>query len=138
DEPGLPLDVTRVRRVQLAGQLARLFDDYRFTRPELIDAWTAGRQVLQQVTGAASLEQWQQPLWRTVVERLDASPRKWVRLEHLFDSGLDLSAALPETLYLFGMSWISPAERNLIAWLATHARVHLFVLNPCMEFWEDV
>jgi len=47
--------------------------------------------------------------------------------------------------HLFGLSQISPFHRSLIQRLADeeslkgrHARFHIYSLNPCAEYWEDV
>jgi exodeoxyribonuclease V gamma subunit len=58
-------------------------------------------------------------------------------------------AAAPDrvapSFHLFGLSQISPFHRSLIQRLADpeslrgrHARFHIYSLNPCAEYWEDV
>jgi exodeoxyribonuclease V gamma subunit len=52
---------------------------------------------------------------------------------------------VPPAFHLFGLSQISPFHRSLIQRLADaeglkgrHARFHIYSLNPCAEYWEDV
>jgi exodeoxyribonuclease V gamma subunit len=51
----------------------------------------------------------------------------------------------PPAFHLFGLSQISPFHRSLIQRLADaeglqgrQARFHIYSLNPCAEYWEDV
>ena len=51
------------RSIQLAGQLARLFEEYGYARQEMLAHWREGKSTLK--TGSwARAERWQRTLWR--------------------------------------------------------------------------
>ena len=120
-----------VRRVQLAGELARLFMDYALTRPEMVAGWSRGEG-----------ETWQPRLWREVAgagaraaERLGRTRAGLVaQLVAELPAG-DLASGGP--LHLFGFSYLARGYRPLLARLARAAEVRIYSPNPCREFWED-
>ncbi|HXT21509.1 MAG TPA: exodeoxyribonuclease V subunit gamma, partial [Thermoanaerobaculia bacterium] len=54
-------DGVALRQVQLAGRLARLFEEYAYSRPEMLAGWPAGPQLRD--GHLAGLERWQRALW---------------------------------------------------------------------------
>lgn len=116
-----------LRRAQLALHLSRIFEEYTFARPELLAAWDAGSTRFAGGPHAIT-EAWQAALWRTVragattlaeaVER--AGPSPW------------------SELHVFGLSYVARIYSRVFAALGDRADVHLYALNPCEEFWEDV
>lgn len=46
--------------------------------------------------------------------------------------------ALPKRLYIFGLSYVAPAFAEIFSMLSAYSEVHIFAMNPCCEFWEDV
>ncbi|MCA9525642.1 MAG: exodeoxyribonuclease V subunit gamma, partial [Myxococcales bacterium] len=46
--------------------------------------------------------------------------------------------ALPEAVHVFGLSYVAPAFAEIFARLAATGPLHVYAINPCMEFWEDV
>lgn len=112
----------------LAEQLALLFDEYLVYRPDWILAWEQGHA-----------EHWQARLWRRMTG--GTSPRHRVRLaleflERLRTDGADLG--LPERLSLFGLTVLPPPHLQLFSAVAQALDVHLFVLNPCQEYWGEI
>ena len=51
---------------------------------------------------------------------------------------LQLKAALPDTLHVFGSSYAGNAYADIFARLGALGDVRIYALNPCREFWEDV
>ena len=44
-----------------------------------------------------------------------------------------------ETLHIFGVSYLSRFHQKVLTEHLAHLRdIHVYALNPCMEFWEDV
>jgi exodeoxyribonuclease V gamma subunit len=138
-------DGTDLRRVQLAERLGRLFEEYAYSRPELIAGWAAGEPTPGDTAegGRAALAAWQRALWLRVAgpRGLLAAggagrERGWIGLPDLLAGAPPLPAGPP--LHVFGVSYFARAFAALFARLAATRPVWLFTLNPCMEFWEDV
>ncbi len=47
-------------------------------------------------------------------------------------------AGLPPRVSVFGISALPPFHVEILAALAVHVGVHLFVMNPCREYWGDI
>lgn len=141
-----------MRALQLAGQLGRLFEEYGYSRRDLLRAWRTGLAL--QGTPVARAERWQRVLWRDLFH---APPPPGTQA--MFDFGgpateptstrLLLTDAvlramqtrrdlLGGAVHVFGLSYVAPAFAELFARLAQRQDLFVYVINPCMEFWEDV
>jgi len=118
-----------LKRYQLARRVADVFDQYLVYRPDWIEAWEKGEG-----------EHWQAQLWRASAGSIDGDHR--VRLLRRFvercDAGEIDPAALPERVCVFGLSTLPPAYLTVLARVAELIPVHLFVLNPSVQYWSDV
>jgi exodeoxyribonuclease V gamma subunit len=134
-EPGFEVladylrDGDDLRRYALAEQIALLFDEYLVYRPEWILAWEQGKA-----------DHWQARLWRRLTGGQRVRHR--VRLaqefvETLRNDSPDV-AALPSRISVFGLTSLSPAHLALFAAIAQVLDVHLFLLNPCEEYWGAI
>lgn len=47
-------------------------------------------------------------------------------------------AALPQRLFIFGVSALPGQVLNLLFDLARHVRIYLMMINPCMQYWGDL
>ena len=135
------------RLLQLASRLADLFDQYQIYRPDWLQDWAAGRDVLRKAAGSDALAQdqlWQAELWRRVLATLDDSQRQATRpalharaLAHL-QSGQPLASAVARRVSVFGMSHMPGQLLEMLAALAQHSQVMLAVPNPCQYHWGDI
>ncbi len=128
-----------LKRWQLSLRIADVFDQYLVYRPELVLGWEAGEGT-----------DWQALLWRDLVAQTEtdapgrgAAPhraRLLARLQAAFDAGRAPAdpALLPERIALFGLSALPPAYCKVLEVVAAHREVHLFLLNPCTEYWADI
>ncbi|MBN1130327.1 MAG: exodeoxyribonuclease V subunit gamma [Chitinispirillaceae bacterium] len=114
-------------RFQLAAQLADTFDQYMIFRPEMVLAWERGTN-----------DGWQSAFWRMIVHRCGRTHRAgiWNTLCRL--PADRLSGRLPERIVAFGLSSLPRYHTAVLEKVATAVPVHLFVLNPCAEFWDDI
>ena len=139
-----------IRRVQVAKRLASLFIEYERNRPELflrqnfeipanMPLWESGE------------ESWQMKLWRMAFDDGGLFPKgrdgiRWLTLPQLailrkreaFIVGREWRPKSKEPLCIFGLPKPSHFHRSMIQLISEHREVHLWVLNPCSEFWEDV
>ena len=207
------------RCIQLAEQLSRLFEEYGYTRRDMLTAWREGKSGLKvEGEGAEDVnrdrgpwlraEKWQRVLWRGLFDE-DGSIRIYPLKGHTIEglegltspntrreeskSSISKSARrrrsraqqpalfitandqepvdprahlrrnrkkgdevarwmflpeaiqatesklnLPEHIFVFGLSYVALAYAYIFSKLSALTQVHIFALNPCCEFWEDV
>ncbi|MDD5675989.1 MAG: exodeoxyribonuclease V subunit gamma, partial [Chitinivibrionales bacterium] len=146
------------KRVQLSIKIARQFLEYEYNRPSVwddrnrrwgspgIDAtWLAGKNYCG---NEAEHEAWQKDLYCKAQERLRAGPEKnaIISLPHLYrrrrENGLNGGpwSVAPCEIMLFQASKISHFHRNTLVEISQMdgVEMHIFLTNPCAEFWEDL
>lgn len=126
-------DSTGRKRYELAGQIARVFRQYPVYRPDMILAWQRGEE-------GSGPERWQARLWRTLCGG-GAAPTLAERLQAFFRLMAGPPGhreGFPGRLAVFGMSRLPPAFVQVFAAAAAVTDVHLFVLNPCREYWLEI
>ncbi len=118
DEGGL-------KRLQLAGRIAQVFDQYAVYRPETVLEWEAGR-------GGS----WQALLWREMGgTHFAARSRDFLEA---WAGTAERPAGVPPRVSLFGISSLPPRYMEVLAALARHVEVHAFLLGPSrLELTED-
>jgi len=123
---GEPRDL---KRLQLCTRLADLFDQYLVYRPDWLLAWEAGAE-----------QHWQAVLWRALAATGGGEHRAalLVLLREALAAGFPPRRPLPERVSLFGLTALAPAYLEMLAALSRHTQVHLFLLNPCQEYWFDL
>jgi exodeoxyribonuclease V gamma subunit len=136
-------DAAHLRRFQLARELAHLFEEYAYSREEMLTAWRRGGLVTD--GRWRHTERWQRRLWLAVFDparrrtRAPGEPaRAAVPLHELL---ADLPASLgelPPRVHVFGISYVARLFLRVFAALGARTELCLYVLNPCQEFWEDV
>lgn len=143
-------DALDLRRYQLAAELARLFDEYAFARPELLQAWRDGRTVPDDRPGAPApekrgIELWQRATWLALFgrggafeRRGRAEGRRYTDLPRFFAETHPDQLVVPSATYVFGISYVARLYREVFASLGQAGEVFLYTLNPCREYWEDL
>ncbi len=124
------------RRFAVASGLARSFDTYGHARPAMMLAWAGGRDEVGDGSPLPADLRWQPELWRLLRERLGPAPA-----ELLDDACARLRsdptlADLPDRLSVFGASRLSPARLQVLAALAEHRDVHLWLHHPSPALWD--
>ncbi len=123
------------RRAQLALRMARLFEAYAYGRPELVAAWERGEAALAD-TPLGETERWEQALYRAVRGREQAAPLPQVLRQ--LARGEGGNPRLPSELHVFGLSYVARVFQWAYGLLGRRLGLHLYVPNPCREFWEDL
>jgi exodeoxyribonuclease V gamma subunit len=119
-------DGDSLKRFQLAGRLANLFDQYRVYRPEMISGWAAPNKTRK------GDEAWQAALLR----QLGETPGFDQALERLRTRGFEDAAqlSLPERVSIFAPASLPPVYLELLLQLAQVREMHLFLLRPSREY----
>lgn len=119
--------------LQLAERIAQVFDQYAVFRPEMVLQWEAGDNTVADPEG-----QWQPLLWRAVAARLVSPASLYHEAYDLVRAGRFVrQTALPDRLFLFGITTLPPVYLSLLAELANHLPVHLLLFSPAEEYWGE-
>ncbi|WP_456417774.1 exodeoxyribonuclease V subunit gamma [Thiolapillus sp.] len=112
-------------RFQLARELADLFEQYLIYRPDWIKSWDRGET-----------PHWQAFLWQQLVAGVPDHPLKL--LQRAAREMPQATHRLPQRLFVFGVNALAPLWLDFLGTLGGYTQVHLFHLNPCVEYWGDV
>lgn len=132
-------------RFELASRIARVFDHYLTYRPQWLALWAEGRgSVLGPAAGAVERadEAWQAELWRRLREgmglRQEHPAQAFLRRVTAMDAEALAAVGLPASVHVFALPALPPLYLDLLRELSRVVAVHLYVLNPCREFWFDI
>ncbi|HVY38719.1 MAG TPA: exodeoxyribonuclease V subunit gamma, partial [Polyangia bacterium] len=115
------------KRVQLAAAVAGLFDEYTFTRPEMLAAWRAG-QTVGDVDPA--LQVWQRALWRALHAPGGVlAARGALTLPEVFAQTPESQLRAPAA-HLFGISYVARLYGPIFGKLAKVTDLWVYSLSP--------
>lgn len=123
-----------LKRYQLARQLAQLFDQYQIMRPDMLDAWQAGKKIY-----GSDTEHWHYLLWQKILQQAGAKHRGTLWREAI--AKLDKQSViprLPERVCVFGVNTMPPVFLSFLQSLSRHCQLHFFLLNPAQTYWADL
>ncbi|MGO3326117.1 exodeoxyribonuclease V subunit gamma [Gordonia sp. (in: high G+C Gram-positive bacteria)] len=132
-------DLRRGRRFSTAATIARLFGTYGWQRPAMIAEWALGRDTDGAGEVLAPHLQWQPWFWRLV--------REHVAIPHPAEDLHGLTARLranpelvdlPERISLFGPTRIPQTLKSVLAALAVHREVGLYLPHPSDALWRSI
>lgn len=125
------------RRYAVARRLSELFAAYGRARPALLRAWAAGEDCDSHGAPLPADLRWQAELWRRlrdVIGRPSPAELLLPACRRLRED--PASADLPERLSLLGATRLSPARLDVLAALAEHREVHLWLSHPSPALWD--
>ncbi|MFT4837863.1 MAG: exodeoxyribonuclease V gamma subunit [Nonlabens sp.] len=129
-------EVVDRRMLGLSQQLAGLLDRYALFRPAMLAAWRDGQDVLADGVTGLGEHAWQAALYRGLLSQQDV-PSPAQRVADAIDQLMTTppSDAVPVRLAVFGLSTLPPLQLSLLAAVARHREVHLFVPSPSPTLW---
>lgn len=137
-----------IKLYQLCGRIADIFDQYLVYRPDWILAWeqTHDNNALAAQPKLNDDQQWQPILWRALIAyNRDVLKQSHYHRANLHSSLIDALAdpttslsALPERLFVFGISSMAPQTLEVLYHLATRIDVVMLNLSPCQHYWGDI
>ncbi len=125
-----------LRLLQLADQLATLFDAYLMYRPRWMLDWQFDRDT----TSPYNNGDWQAGLWRALLAEMEGQ-------SHLHRAALHQKLLqqiagqhpLPDSqLSAFGFSTLPPLQLETFEQLSTRIDVDVYFMNPCEHYWGDI
>ncbi len=114
--------------------MAELFERYLLYRPDMVARWERGGH------GAEDpMERWQGHLWRLLIQEWGGRPMEELRavMEGFLEGSAPELDILPPWIALFGISHLPPLHLDILISLAARRDVHLFLLDPCRDYWQD-
>lgn len=119
-----------LKRFKLAEKIANLFDQYLLFRREWIAEWEAGSRD----------DGWQSLLWNRLADGYRGMHRAALgdRLIETLRNDETAAEKLPERLCVFGLSTLPPFFIDLFDAISRRRPVHLFLMNPCSDYWGDL
>ncbi|WP_223788432.1 exodeoxyribonuclease V subunit gamma [Marinicella meishanensis] len=127
------------KRWQLANRLAVLFISYDFQRPEMVVQWLDQKLQFKHSSDPylPAMEQAQMHLYQHLFGgRAEPAGRSLIQRFRAVDWAQ--SFELNSSMHLFTPTRLSAFHRHLLAHLARHLPVHIYQLNVCCEYWEDM
>ncbi len=116
---------------QLSRRIADVFDQYLLFRPEMIMKW--------EKEGRGRDGGWQAQLWRLLSRDLQAPHRAALLRDFLRKAEkIESSPAFPERISIFGISALPPFHLDALDAASRITDVHMFVMNPCEEYWGEI
>ncbi len=128
----LQADESAIKNFQLAWRIADVFDQYTVYRPNWLFDWEIGKQPLNSDTQA----NWQAILWRELTIQYGNHHR--AKLRNDFFAKLSSSKPRFQRMIVFGISVLPEFHLEVLARLGQVIDVHVFVMNPCREYWGDI
>ena len=127
-----------LRRVQLAARLGRIFEEYTYSRAEMLVAWSRGPAL---DAAHAETEGWQRRLWLAMFGEGGVARAARPRIVPLHEAVSALRAGdleLPAAVHVFGFAHVARTFHELLQRLGERTEVVVYSLSPCEGFWEDV
>jgi hypothetical protein len=98
------------RRAQLAAKIAELFDEYAYSRPEMLTAWKKGSLI---AGWDEPTQRWQRELWTALFGPGGAlTGRRAVSLPDFFERTAPEALRLPGAIHVFGISFVARLYRR--------------------------
>jgi len=121
-----------VQRLQLATALADVYEQYLLYRPDWLFAWENNERVVFD-----DMEVWQSEIWRELTKSQPLHP---ARLHQMTLEALEAGNVpdnLPQRVIVFAINTMAPQLIAFFDALAAHIDIHIFHLNPSVNYWGD-
>ncbi|HBQ59654.1 MAG TPA: hypothetical protein DD671_08530, partial [Balneolaceae bacterium] len=122
---------SEIQLFYLSAQIADIFDQYQVYRPDMMQSW-----LNNEITTDNPNERWQSRLWKRLNEYWNSDDNTSLipsradaygdLIKWLEDGNTELLNALPEHLYVFGLSQRSRPFLNILSHIAKEKEVYSF------------
>ena len=121
-----------VQRLQLATALADVYEQYLLYRPDWLFAWERNERVVFD-----DMEVWQSEIWRRLVSEQPLHPARLHQLTLEALASGSVPDVLPERVVVFAINTMAPQLIAFFDALAQYIDIHIFHLNPSVNYWGD-
>ena len=125
-----------LQRLQLATALADVYEQYLLYRPDWLFKWEANERAVFD-----DMEIWQREIWRILVKEQPLHPARLhqMTLEALEAGHLpnEPTNKLPNRVIVFAINTMAPQLIAFFDALAQHIDIHIFHLNPSINYWGE-
>ncbi|HCG90010.1 MAG TPA: exodeoxyribonuclease V subunit gamma, partial [Alteromonas macleodii] len=125
-----------LQRLQLATALADVYEQYLLYRPDWLFKWEANERAVFD-----DMEIWQREIWRILVKEQPLHP---ARLHQMTLDALEAghlpnepTNKLPNRVIVFAINTMAPQLIAFFDALAQHIDIHIFHLNPSVNYWGE-
>lgn len=126
-----------LQRLQLATALADVYEQYLLYRPDWLFKWEANERAVFD-----DMEIWQSEIWRILAKEQPLHP---ARLHQMTLEALDgghipnqhPTSNLPKRVIVFAINTMAPQLIAFFDALAQHIDIHIFHLNPSVNYWGE-
>ena len=127
------------RRFSAVRHVADLFDRYGVHRPAMVRRWATGDEVDGSLRPISAADVWQPRLWSLVRQRvgIESPAERLDRAERQLRDGLEIPD-VPDRLAVFGLTSLPASFVQILAGIAAHRDVHLFLLHPSAALWDAI
>lgn len=128
-----------LKRFQLAVKLGDIFEQYMMFRPDWLEAWEHNKSIENETAIDKETERWQAWLWRQLLMEDPCHPL--MLQKKAMDAIVNYSGdKLPAQIMIFAINTMAPQTLEIFNALSSSGQchIHLFYLNPCVEFWGDI
>ncbi|HTN27892.1 MAG TPA: exodeoxyribonuclease V subunit gamma, partial [Burkholderiales bacterium] len=133
-----------VMRLDLAQRVAQLIEQYITYRPRFLQNWSAAKRApIEDLKGAAAQDEaWQAALWRRLAQQIGTAREHpsvafFRRIENMSEEDAR-GAGLPQNAHVFCLPAMPPLYLEILRGLSRWTDLHLYVMNPCREYWFEV
>jgi exodeoxyribonuclease V gamma subunit len=132
---GQSRETADVRRVQLAVRMGRLFEEYTYSRAEMLAGWPQGTTIEGRY---AEPERWQRRLWNAMFGAGGLAQARGLRPLHEAIAALSPGPSVKaSTVHVFGFAHFAPTFHDFLRRVALTCDLAIYSLSPCEGFWED-
>jgi len=121
-----------VQRLQLATALADVYEQYLLYRPDWLFAWEANERRTKD-----DMEVWQSEIWRHLAKQEPLHPARLHQLTIAKLKSGPVPSDLPQRILVFAINTMAPQLIAFFDALAEHIDIHIFHLNPSVNYWGD-
>lgn len=126
-----------LQRLQLATALADVYEQYLLYRPDWLFKWEANERAVFD-----DMEIWQSEIWRILAKEQPLHP---ARLHQMTLEALDgghipnqhPTSNIPKRVIVFAINTMAPQLIAFFDALAQHIDIHIFHLNPSVNYWGE-
>ncbi|WP_278384589.1 exodeoxyribonuclease V subunit gamma, partial [Alteromonas mediterranea] len=121
-----------LQRLQLATALADVYEQYLLYRPDWLFKWEKNERAVFD-----DMEVWQSEIWRILAKDQPLHP---ARLHQMTLEALEagnVPANLPKRVIVFAINTMAPQLIAFFDALAQHIDIHIFHLNPSVNYWGE-